>query len=313
MPKVSVIIPVYNCERYIVESLDSVFSQDYPDLEVIVINDGSTDGSLEILEQYERPIFIINQENSGSAVARNAGMAKARGEYIAFLDSDDKWLPGKLKRQVEFLESNLDYGLVYSNWVCWTSNSNGEFIDQDFKNQKDSIIISRPLSGWLYCDLLQNSIVWTSSVLIRYSLYEKIGTFDTALRRGQDYDYWIRVSRKTKIHKLDGIHAVYRTNSESVTNRPNEINYEYIVLKNSINKWGYTSPNGEKTNKAIINRKLSHINFIFSYYHYHNNAPTIALPAIVTSIRYTPFKLKSWMYLLLIATKYLYNFILLKK
>jgi glycosyltransferase involved in cell wall biosynthesis len=103
LPLVSVIMPAYNTARYIREAIDSVLDQDYPSKELIVIDDGSTDGTLEVLRSYGDRITLIEQRNQGSAVARNAGLAAARGECIAFLDSDDIWLPGKLRLQVDHL------------------------------------------------------------------------------------------------------------------------------------------------------------------------------------------------------------------
>jgi len=301
-PLISVVIPAYNCQNYIVSALDSIFEQSYTNIEVIIVNDGSTDNTLQVLNNYRNPVTIINQDNSGSAVARSLGMKKSSGKYIAFLDADDLWLADKLKEQVEFLENHKDYGLVFSNWVTWKPNDKGEFVSTEISLNKSDIIVKKPYSGWIYSDLLMDCIVWTSCVLMRHSIYEQVGNFNTNLRRGQDYDYWLRVSKITQIHKLDRIYAVYRQHNESISNKVNSVNYEYIVIKSAIDNLGESSKN-----KKHVLQRLSDLCFDFSYQHYHNGSLKVALDSILKSIRYNPFKIKAWVYLILIASKYLYS------
>ncbi|MDF1643113.1 MAG: glycosyltransferase [Pseudomonadales bacterium] len=305
LPLVSVVIPAYECERYIVEALDSVFAQDYVNLEVIVINDGSTDTTLELLKEYKHKITILDQSNSGSAVARNAGMAIAKGDYIAFLDSDDKWLPGKLQAQVNFLEQNLGFGLVCSNWVTWSPDENGDFHSIEVGDDHLASQDGRHFSGWLYCDLLFDCVVWTSSVLIRRTIFEQVGDFNAHLRRGQDYDYWIRASRITKMHKLDQVYAIYRMNNQSVTNRPNEINFGYKVLTNAINKWGYQCVSGKAVDKKLVERYLAEVCFSFAYYHLSSGSINVARNSIFLSLKHNPFKFSYWLYLGFIGSRYL--------
>lgn len=305
MPLVSVVIPAYECERYVIEALDSVFSQDYANLEVIVINDGSTDSTLELLKQYKHKITILDQPNSGSAVARNAGMAAAKGDYIAFLDSDDKWLPGKLLAQVNFLEKRLDFGLVSSNWVTWSPDENGDFCEIAIGDDHQTPQDNRHFSGWLYCDLLFDCVVWTSSVVMRRTVFEQVGDFNVHLRRGQDYDYWIRTSRVTKMHKLDQVYAVYRMNNESVTNRPNEINFGYEVLINAVDNWGYQCVSGEIVDKKLVERYLAEVCFSFAYYHLNSGSINVARNSILRSLKHNPFKFSYWLYLGFICSRYL--------
>jgi len=116
LAKVSTIIPAYNCERYIKETIESVLSQTYKDIELIIIDDGSTDRTGEIVRSFESKVEYIRQsKNTGPSAARNRGIEKAKGEYIAFLDGDDVWMPTKIEEQIKLLESNKDIALVYSN------------------------------------------------------------------------------------------------------------------------------------------------------------------------------------------------------
>ena len=115
MPKVSVIIPAYNCAHYICHAVDSVLAQTFPDFELVVVDDGSTDNTRELLKQYGSQIKYIYQQNKDMTAARNTGINHSSGEYIAFLDSDDIWLANKLERQIVLLDQAPEVGLVY----CW--------------------------------------------------------------------------------------------------------------------------------------------------------------------------------------------------
>ncbi len=111
MPKVSVIIPTYNRAHFLCEALDSALSQTFKDFEIIIVDDGSTDNTKQVLEKYGSRIYYIYQENKGRAEARNTGIRRAKGEHIAFLDDDDIWLPNKLEKQVFFLDARPDIGI----------------------------------------------------------------------------------------------------------------------------------------------------------------------------------------------------------
>src|SRR5262249_46275201 len=116
MPKVSVVMPVYNGERFLRESLESVFAQTFQDFEMLCVDDGSTDRSASILQQYGPRIRVVRQENAGQSAARNAGVALAQGRYIAFLDQDDLWYPSKLMSQVAAIEANPHAVLVHCDF-----------------------------------------------------------------------------------------------------------------------------------------------------------------------------------------------------
>jgi len=303
-PLVSVIIPAYNASLYISEAIQSVLEQDYKNIEIIVINDGSTDDTSSILEEFNNNIIIINQENSGAAVARNKGLRAARGEYIAFLDADDVWLPGKLYTQVKYLEDHPDVGMVYCSWSEWYPDDNGKYSlpDNSLYQNLDSGV-DKEHSGWLYTKLLREPILNTDAVMIRTSIVKEVGFFDETLLRGQDYDYWLRLSRLTQIHKLKAILCLYRIHSKSISNKPHPHNYGYYVLKQNLDRWGNIGPDGTTVSKKDIEEVLANISFRFGYMHYLNGDPWLAHKAFRTSIMHQPFRIKSWVYLLLSIIK----------
>lgn len=199
MPKVSVVIPAYNCERFISAAIESVLAQTYGDYEVIVINDGSTDKTDEILVKYVQKIKVMRQPNKGPAEARNTGIANSEGKYIAFLDQDDAWLPDKLKMQVEIMEKNNKLGLVYTDVYVLK--------DKEFGNAdhlyKRSFQMRQPHRGSIFEYLFLDNFISTSSVMVRKECLSKVGMFDPAVVPSEDYDRWLRIAAVCEIDYID--------------------------------------------------------------------------------------------------------------
>ena len=191
-PLVSVIIPTYNRAWIIKESVDSVFSQDFNDFELIVIDDGSTDNTLEILNSYGEDIIVIHQRNQGVSSARNRGLMEASGSLIAFLDSDDLWLPGKLSLQVDFFNSNPT-ALICQTEEIWMRNN--VRINPKKRHKKPAGLIFEPS--------LALCLVSPSAVMIRRSLFDDVGLFDETLPACEDYDLWLRISCKYPVCLID--------------------------------------------------------------------------------------------------------------
>jgi glycosyltransferase involved in cell wall biosynthesis len=188
-PLVSVVIPAYNAAGYIAGTLDSVRAQTYPRYEIYLVNDGSPDTPAleQALEAYLSDIHYIRQENRGPSGARNTAIRQARGKYIAFLDSDDLWLPHHLARQVEILENNRQVGLVYANAVHIEGNTPVGIAFESTPQEQ-------PVT--LEALLRERSTVNTSStVALRQALLDA-GLFDEGMKRCEDYDLWLRMVRR---------------------------------------------------------------------------------------------------------------------
>jgi len=189
MPKVSVIIPTYNRFPMVKEAVDSVLAQGFEDMELIVVDDGSSDGTVEEIKQYGGRVRLLQHSmNKGVSAARNKGILHARGKYIAFLDSDDLWVKGKLKIQVTFLDDNPHYPLCYTDEI-WIRK--GKRVNPMLKHAK--------YSGWIFEKCLPLCIISPSSVMIRRTLFSKVGLFDEALPVCEDYDFWLRISARFPI------------------------------------------------------------------------------------------------------------------
>ena len=256
--KVSVVIPCYNARRYIDATLRSVAAQQWPDVEVIVVDDGSTDGSAQHVEAHHPAVRLLRQPNQGVAAARNAGISAARSHWIAFLDADDLWLPGKLAAQFELLGRSPGSRMAYSAWHVWTSQEPTPDAHElaEFERQRSARSWDGP-SGWIYPQLLLDCEVWTTTVLAERSLLDELGGFDAGLRIGEDYDLWLRASRLTTIVRVPQPLALYRMHPSSITKAAPPINYQAQVLERAISRWGLSAPDGSRADPSAVNRALA--------------------------------------------------------
>lgn len=267
---VSVIIPVYNGEKYIRCAIDSVLKQDYQSIEIIVIDDGSSDATLEILNQLGDKVRIYRQPNKGSAAARNLGIKKANGSFIAFLDADDYWFPEKISAQMQALQAT-GCRMTYTQFLFWNASADEAWPDPASIRGQDGAEDGhgpKVEPRWVYADLLLDCLVWTSTVLIHKEELTRIGGFDEDLRKGQDYDLWLRLSRTVQMAFLDRVTALYRIHSESITHAPNSRCYEYEIVSKAINKWGIIGPDGRSPGKKAVVQRIRRAAYNFSSSHW---------------------------------------------
>ena len=279
-PFVSVIMPAYNSRAYLAESIQSVLDQDYEALELIIVDDGSTDGTADLARQFGERVRVIEQQNSGPAAARNRGVKAARGELIAFIDSDDIWVPGKTRAQVDYLRSNPDVGVVFGRLIRWFANADGSFDPPpDSPAPAEGQVIVEEESGWIYPEMLLDSVIWIVSAMVRKSLWESLNGLDEALRIGEDYDFFIRASRLCRIDELDRLVAYYRIHNQSTTQVMRTENYECLVLMRAIERFGTASPDGREVSKRLLRERLFKLFFNHGYRHYKNGNPHVAFQA----------------------------------
>ncbi len=186
IPKVSVIIPTHNRAQMLKRAVDSVLAQTYQDFEVIVVSDGSTDNTDEVVSSYIDPRIVYSKhgKSRGASAARNTGIRASRGKFVAFLDDDDEWLPHKLELQVPVIEkSSSEVGLVYA-WMEY------------FENGKSTGIRSPKIKGNIFVKMLERqAISGCPTIIMKKKVVDKVGFFDENLPRGNDGDYWRRVCK----------------------------------------------------------------------------------------------------------------------
>lgn len=206
MPLISVITPVYNGEKTICETIFSVLNQTFTDWELIIINDGSQDGTLEIVESIQDfRIQIFSYPNSGQATSRNRGFSHSIGEYIAFLDADDLWTPDKLETQLQALQNNPQAAVSYS----WSDS-----IDETGKFLRRGSHIT--LNGDIFKNLLLiNFLENGSNPLIRRQALMEIGDFETSLTPAEDWDMWLRLATRYHFTAVPAAQILYRVSANS--------------------------------------------------------------------------------------------------
>jgi len=269
MPKVSVIIPTYNCAKYLPEAIDSVLRQTYKEYEIIIVDDGSTDNTKEIVEDFIRRyphirIRYFYQENKGPAVARNEGIREARGEFIAFLDADDKCLPQRLEEEVKLLNKDRNFGLVHSKIIGLKEE--GYIIR---KNNSDRREKEKFLSGEIFKYLLlRKAHICTSTVMVKRECISKVGFFDEklSLLGSEDRELWLRICMSYKIGYIDKPLVLYRHRKGSMTrNEENMVKARYYILKKifshncypiNLELQAYSSIHSELAYGNLSNRKL---------------------------------------------------------
>ena len=190
--KISVIIPTYNRKHTLQRAIDSVLAQTFKPYEIIIVDDGSKDGTKEWLLQNYPSVQYIHQPNNGVSSARNKGIQISQGSWIALLDSDDEWMPEKLEYQSRFLEMNRDSSFCHTNEI-WIRN--GVRVNQMKKHKK--------YGGDIFKHCLDICRISPSSSIIKKDVFEEVGAFDESLTVCEDYDLWLRVTAKFNILFLD--------------------------------------------------------------------------------------------------------------
>jgi len=223
LPLISCIVPVFNGERYLGEALESILKQGYRPLEIIVVDDGSTDSTAAVANGYRDRVCYLWQPNAGQAAARNFGLDASQGEFVAFLDADDLWHPEKLERQMARFEvrHELDYCLahVQNFWIP-------ELIEEEKKFRDHRI--SQPIPGYSGCTLLACR-----------TLFERVGPFNTAIHHADDTDWFLRASESGAVMEMLPDVLLYRRLHQTNISRVRAANSrdQYLhVLKNALDR-----------------------------------------------------------------------------
>ena len=208
MPLISIIIPCYNQAHFLCEAIESALGQSYANFEIVVVDDGSTDNSEEVARQYSG-VRCIRQDRQGLAAARNSGLRHCRGEYLVFLDADDRLLPEALKVGVESLKMHPDCAFVAGHYRLIEANGG--------LREMPPHRVAREH----YAELLRrNYIAMHATVMYRRAVFASVGSFNTSLRACEDYELYLRIARQFPIHCHEQIVAEYRQHAANMTRNP---------------------------------------------------------------------------------------------
>ncbi len=259
IPVVTVVVPSYNAEGFIEETLQSVLGQSVQAVEVIVVDDGSTDRTCEIASRLDPRVRVIQQSRAGVCVARNRGLEEARGRFICFLDHDDVWHPEKLAVQLKLFAHDSELALVNTAATLWAQDLNGQFPPAaTVLETAPSPEVDSYRSGWIYHHLLVESFILTSTAMLRVEAVREVGAFDPQLPYSEDWDLWFRLSRKWRFAKLQGAFVLYRQHASQGSRVHRDVDYRTQLLERAVATWGLSSPDGQSHGARAVWRRIGH-------------------------------------------------------
>lgn len=255
-PLVSVIIPSYNRAKYIQQAVESVVAQTYSPIELIVVDDGSTDGSLDLLEQLESKgqlkLFVHpGYANRGQSASLNLGITRSKGEYVAILDSDDYFSHGKIKSQVEYLTGCREVGMVYGLGYAVDERGDPLFILPN----SDHVEESDPNNLLIDCYM-----ALPGGALVRREVFESVGLFEEKFRAGQDHDMALRIMEKFPVAFLPEVSFYYRKHGDSISAKGLETRWRNaaLILERAVGRYPYRKSTIRKR-RAVIDYRLGQV------------------------------------------------------
>jgi len=245
-PLISVIIPTYNRAWTLAVSIDSVLVQDYKNIELIVIDDGSTDNTPNLLDTYSGRLKQIRQANAGVSAARNRGIAEATGDFLAFLDSDDTWLPRKIGRQIDFFIRRPET-LICQTQEIWIRNN----------VRVNPRKYHKKLSGMIFEPSLDLCLVSPSAVMIKKELLNEIGCFDESLPACEDYDLWLRASCRYPVYLVDDPLVIKHGGHPDQLSRASGLDRFRVQALHKILQSGQLTASQSKSAIAVLQKKCT--------------------------------------------------------
>lgn len=264
---VSVVIPTYNGERFVAETLRAVLAQTHPAVEIVVVDDGSSDGTCRIVQATAPGARLLQQKNARVSAARNKGLEAARGEYVIFLDQDDIWHPEQLARQVAWMQQHGDCGAVVCRYHHWYP-VHGSYPVPSAVWPADPGLVSDPdFTGWVYHQFLFDCWALTSGTLLRRSAVLAAGAFDTRLPYSEDWELWLRLSQQVPFALLQWPPVLYRQHPVQGSREVRRRDYRTELLLDHARRCGLKSRDGRAMEPARFDRIVAGYQAEFGYHH----------------------------------------------
>ena len=249
MPRVNIVVPAYNAEAFIADTVRSALHQTFPDLQVTVIDDGSKDATAANAALPDPRVRVISQENRGMSRSRNRGMTEVDAEFVALLDADDLWHPEKLRLQLEALSERPDHDFCYTAFDVWHGEARPDYF-REVRNGR----IDESLSGWIYPRLILDNHALPSSVLWRRSAWDRMGAFLTDNQQTDDWEYLVRAATQHRFVRLAESFVLYRQHPVSLSRRIPMTNTTELMRTELIRRFGMSSPPGHDIDPEALRR-----------------------------------------------------------
>ena len=284
MPRVTVVIPTYNAAVYLTETLESVCTQNYGDFELLIVDDGSRDDTVELARRFESRVAlrIIEQANAGPAAARNNGVRNARGEYVAFIDSDDLMLPRRLAAQVAMLGGDPSLGLVHTDLMTFDEHGVVHTTRRAF---------SDPCGGRILDKLLIDNSITTSTVMAPRARLIEAGLFDETRRISEDFDLWLRMAERWSVGYVDEAAVKYRR-------RPGSLSEDKLrtglAALDVVETWWRAHPDYARDHRALYRRSLAKHLEVAGSAAVAQGGIAIGLKCLARALRLAPTHATTW-------------------
>jgi glycosyltransferase involved in cell wall biosynthesis len=286
-PLISVVIPAFNSGSFIGEAIESILSQRYSPIEIICVDDGSTDGTREIISEFGEKARYFYQENRGVSAARNSGISSSRGELIAFLDADDCWETDKLEKEYSIFEGNPKIGLVHTDVYHWLPAQDRRAVVEGTRNS---------VKGDDYVGLFFRNSIITSSVMVRRECLDCVGVFDENLKVSEDWDLWIRIARRFPLVHIPEPLVFYRVHPGSLTtNKGKMLEGDLLVTEKTLRE----DPNlTSRVGFSKVRKRLCELRFGMGYHYFDLGEFGLSKHYLRRAIFSNPLSVKSMTYYL---------------
>lgn len=299
MTTVSVVIPTFNCAPFIAKTILSALEQGTSeiDVEVIVIDDGSTDNTAEVVKTFGESVKYHRQNNGGVSRARNQGISKSTGEYLYFLDADDILVGGWFELAISKFREHPEVGVVYGALRYWTAGPEDDpsiTLNSIKKRERTlPVIHDQNYSGRIYAKMLCESCILCSSAMIRKKIALSAQGFEEGIPMGEDWSFWIRVSRECPVLMVQRTIVLYRQHVPQASRKVRDFNYAACVIKTAVEKYGLSDSHGSTANWLDVKLAISKTYRWHATAHFLDGKYFIGLNAITKAVFYYPFHLGS--------------------
>ena len=282
-PLVSVIMPTYDRAAVVKEAVESVLRQTYLHLELLVIDDGSTDDTLERLNQIsDKRLRVILANHRGAASARNQGLKEAKGEFIGFCDSDDLWVPEKLVWQVDYLAKHPEAGLVYGDVMSFRGG----------KIETPSYFKERaPRDGQVFFDMIEKNFIPNVSILVRKACLDEVGSFNESLKTSEDYELWLRFCQRFQVGHVEEVLVKVRRHSGNITSDDQTTCENHLAVLNSVK-----SRFKGRIPKSVMHKAYARTYRHMGYNHLLHRRFKESQWALLQSLQFDPFSPATYRY-----------------
>lgn len=283
MARVAVIVPAYNCANFILLTLKYATTQTFRDLQIIVVNDGSSDNLAEVLQDCPASVKVISQQNGGMSAARNCGMSESDSEFIALLDHDDIWHLDKLAAQVKLLEQNPQIDLCFGEFQVWNDSQRVSFVRPTV-----SLQTVPELTGWIYHQLILTCWALPSTLMFRRSVLNEVGPFLQENSSTDDWEWMIRASRRHQFAKLRDCLTLYREHPNQLSRKLLPTDVTAQMRERLIEQYGLTGPDGSAVDRVELDRRRYTGLLAFAASHFGKGNVTVALDHARRAIQMHP-------------------------